>query len=96
MTGRPAALAKSAISPPSTSTSEEHAVMQENDRTSSLREMDDPELLGRRAELRELLADTPGESAEAPALISEYADLTAEFDRRAHAEWTKLAEGRQP
>jgi hypothetical protein len=68
-------------------------VAQESGEISNL---DDTDLLARRAKIRELLEITPDESAEATALISEYADLTAEFDRRAHAKWNRPRDGQAP
>jgi hypothetical protein len=66
--------------------------MPENDGMSGLQKLDDPALLVQRAKVRELMEATPGESAEALSLIREYADLNAEFYRRAHAKWARPAE----
>jgi hypothetical protein len=53
-----------------------------------IQELDDVELLARRAKIRQRLEDAP-DGSDAPALISEYADLTTEFDKRARAQWAK-------
>jgi hypothetical protein len=63
--------------------------MPEDEETSGLRKLDDHAFLERRSEVRQLLESAPGTSAEASALAREYAALTAEFDRRARALWSR-------
>jgi hypothetical protein len=70
--------------------------MTENEGISKLQDLDDPAFLVQRAKVRGMLANAPDGSAEAAALIREYADLTAELDRRARAEWTNSARVPEP
>jgi uncharacterized tellurite resistance protein B-like protein len=70
--------------------------MSKDEEISKLEDLDDPAFLLRRAKVRELLAKASDGSAEAVALIKEYADLTAELDRRARAEWAPATKSNEP
>ena len=54
---------------------------------SDIKEMDDPALLAERRRVRELLQHEP--ETGSPELAGLYEALTAEFDRRASAQWEK-------
>jgi hypothetical protein len=60
-----------------------------------LRELDDPAFLDRRTRVRELLEAAPDGSAEMAGLAREFAELNAEFYRRASAEWNRPPTGKE-
>jgi hypothetical protein len=68
--------------------------MPEYEGISGLRELDDTAFLDRRTRVRELLGEASAGSAETAGLAREFAELNAEFYRRASAEWNQSREGK--
>jgi hypothetical protein len=51
--------------------------------------LDDIALIGERAQIREKLMDLSGDAPGRPDLEEDYRTVTAEFDSRARAAWSK-------
>ena len=59
--------------------------------------LDDPEFIEARGNVREELERLPAQHADRASLTELYEDLTEEFDRRAASAWRKaLATGQKP
>lgn len=74
--------------PKATPRKQAHTPMQQANQT-DYRELDDPEFLAERARVRDLLEKTPEESADYPGIAQLFADMDAEFIRRARCAWSK-------